>query len=103
MLAGSRRIPYTILLQAERQYVFQTLSASPFPTDANDAIQAAAMSAYWAAFAGKGDPNGDGRTIWPRFGAGAGAIIEFTNEGVRPAEIPRRPAIDALSAEQATN
>ena len=82
----------------EREYVFKTLSASAFPTDANDAAQAAAVSAYWTQFAKSGDPNGVGRRTWPRFKSTSSAIIEFTNEGPESVAIPRKAAVNALSA-----
>lgn len=83
---------------SERQYVFGTLNASPFATDANDAAQAAVMSAYWVAFAKTGNPNGLGRPDWPAFSPAGGEIIEFTNQGPRKTGIPRAAALDALSA-----
>lgn len=82
----------------ERQYVFETLNASPFPTDANDAAQAAAMSAYWTAFAKSGDPNGGKRPAWPLFTADNERILEFTNDGPRAAAIPRKSGLEALTA-----
>lgn len=82
----------------ERQYVFQTLKASPLPTDANDAAQAATMSAYWVAFAKTGDPNGGERPVWPAFATGSQEILEFANDGAKATTIPRRGGLDALSA-----
>lgn len=82
----------------ERKYVFRTLGTSAFPTDANDAAQAEAMSAYWTAFARSGDPNGGGRPVWPAFSSEAGEIIDFTNEGPKKTDVPRKAALDALSA-----
>jgi para-nitrobenzyl esterase len=82
----------------ERQYVFQTLGTSSFPADSNDAAQAAAVSAYWAAFAKAGDPNGGGRPAWPRFQPTSPALMEFTDDGPKPGEIPRMRATETLSA-----
>ena len=81
----------------ERQYVFQTLKTSPWPTDANDAAQAATMSAYWTAFARTGNPNGDDRPNWPAFAAGH-ELLDFTNAGPEVSDVPRQAAIDAISA-----
>jgi para-nitrobenzyl esterase len=83
---------------SERQYVFRTLSTSPWPTDANDAVQAAAMSAYWAAFAKSGDPNGAPRPAWPRYTAAGDQLLDFTNAGPVVVKVPERPAFDALAA-----
>ena len=81
----------------ERQYVFQTLKTSPFPTDGNDAVQASTMSAYWAAFAKSGDPNGGRRPNWPLFTGSDGRILEFTNDGPQAIAVPREAALGALS------
>jgi para-nitrobenzyl esterase len=86
----------------ERQYVFRTLSTSPWPTTANDETQAALVSAYWVAFAKAGDPNGDGRPVWPGFtGDGGGMLINFTNGGP-VVEMPKpEGALDAIAKVQA--
>jgi len=39
-------------------------------------------SAYWTSFAKTGDPNGAGRTTWPRHQPGVDTIINFSNGGV---------------------
>jgi para-nitrobenzyl esterase len=82
---------------SERQYVFRTLKASTWPTVANDETQAAAMSAYWVAFAKTGDPNGGGRPAWPRYAPAAGDILEFTNDGPKAVKTPMGPALDAIA------
>src|SRR5262249_5870779 len=52
----------------DRQFVFKTLAASPWPTDDMDAKQAGLVSAYWVAFAKTGDPNSGGKLpTWPRY------------------------------------
>lgn len=64
----------------ERQYVFQSLGASPWPTDQRDQSLAQEVSAYWTDFAKTGSPNGDGRPDWNRFDA-SGRLMDFTNSG----------------------
>jgi para-nitrobenzyl esterase len=85
---------------SDRQYVFQTLDASPWPTDANDAEQAKAISAYWVAFARTGDPNGGGRPAWPAYGA-SDRLLRFTNDGPKAEATPDAKALDLISAAQA--
>jgi para-nitrobenzyl esterase len=81
----------------ERQYVFQTLNTSPWPTDANDAAQAKTMSAYWTSFAKIGDPNGEGRPAWPRYDRASDQILDFGNDGPSVIAPPRRKALDAIA------
>ena len=82
---------------SERQYVFQTLKTSPWPTDANDAVQAKTMSAYWAAFAKDGDPNDAGQPNWPRYDRARDRILDFSNDGPSVVTTPRRKAMDAIA------
>lgn len=82
----------------DREYVFQTLTASAFPAGPNDAVQARTISGYWATFARTGNPNGGGRPAWPAFSARDGKIIDFTNDGAREAEVPRRAGLEELGA-----
>jgi para-nitrobenzyl esterase len=79
---------------AERQYVFDTLNASPWPTDANDAAQARLVSAAWARFAKSGAPGLD----WPRYTAQAERMLEFTNSGPRQIDPPRLEALKLLGS-----
>ncbi len=81
---------------SDRQYVFQTLAASPWPTDARDAALASTISAYWVAFAKTGDPNGAGRPAWPRYDTGD-RLLEFTNAGPVAKVTPDAAALDAIA------
>ncbi|MEZ6029622.1 MAG: carboxylesterase family protein [Hyphomonadaceae bacterium] len=85
----------------ERQYVFNTLSASPYPTDANDQKQADYATAYWVNFAKTGDPNGDGLPTWPRYDAASDQLLEFTNDGPVAKASPHRDRWDAIAARYA--
>lgn len=82
----------------ERQYVFRTLETSPWPTDANDASQAALASAYWTEFAKTGDPNGGGRTRWSAYDAGSDRLLDFTNDGPVMKAVPFAERMDAIAA-----
>lgn len=85
---------------SDREYVFQTLGASNWPTDANDAAQARTISSYWAGFAATGNPNGGARPHWPRFDPAQARLIDFTGAGPVAADIPRAAAIEVIAAAQ---
>ena len=82
---------------SERQYVFRTLNASDWPTDSNDVILAAQMSAYWTGFARTGDPNGEHRPVWPRYD-GRDRLLNFTNNGPVAEKTPDAAALDLIAA-----
>ncbi len=83
---------------SERQYVFDTLNTSPWPTAASDKPLAAGMSAYWADFAKRGDPNGDHRPHWPTYSAKTDELLDFTNKGPVAEKTPRADVLKALAA-----
>lgn len=83
---------------SERQYVFQTLNASPWPTADFDKTAATVMSAYWIAFAKTGDPNGDARPAWPRYSAAGDRLLNFTNDGPVAEKVPDGGRLDAIDA-----
>ena len=81
---------------SERQYVFDTLTASPWPTTAMDQRAADAMAGYWTTFAEKGDPNTAGRSTWPEFGSTPDTLLEFTNDGPVAKPIPFADRLDLI-------
>jgi para-nitrobenzyl esterase len=83
---------------SERQYVFDTLGASPWPTGPGDKQIAEAMSAYWASFAKTGDPNGDGRPRWPAYSAHEDRLLDFTDDGPVAGPVPHPARLDAIVA-----
>lgn len=82
---------------SDREYVFQTLGSSNWPTDANDADQARTISAYWTGFAKTSNPNGEARPLWPQFDPAKPQLIELTGMGPQATGIPRAAAIDAIA------
>lgn len=82
----------------ERQYVFDTLASSPYPTDDNDKVQAQFAVGYWTNFAKTGDPNGAGLVAWPRYAAAKDELLEFTNAGPVAKVSPHRARWDAIAA-----
>ena len=83
---------------SERQYVFDNLTASPWPTGEMDQRQAEAMAGYWTTFAAKGDPNGGLRQAWPQFEAEPDRLLEFTNDGPVVKPIPFAGRLDLIEA-----
>ena len=83
---------------SERQYVFDNLTASPWPTADMDQRQADQMAGYWTTFAAKGDPNGGGRQAWPEFGAEPDQLLEFTNDGPVAKPVPFGERLDLIEA-----
>lgn len=81
---------------SERQYVFDTLSASPWATDARDQKAADVMSGYWLDFARAGDPNGGGRIRWPDLRPEPDLLLEFTNDGPMVKAIPQAGRLDLI-------
>jgi para-nitrobenzyl esterase len=85
----------------ERQYVFDTLHTSPYPTDENDKAQAQFVGAYWAAFAKTGDPNTAGSPAWPKYSSAKDELLEFTNSGPIAKASPHKDRWDAIGARYA--
>ena len=83
---------------SERQYVFDNLTASPWPTAEMDQRQADQMAGYWTTFAAKGDPNGGLRQAWPEFGAEPDRLLEFTNDGPVAKPVPFADRLDLIEA-----
>jgi para-nitrobenzyl esterase len=85
---------------SDRQYVFQTLDHSPWPTDGRDAALAKTLSAYWVAFAKTGDPNGatggGDRPHWPAYNS-QDRLLDFTNDGPVAKVTPDAQALDAIA------
>lgn len=82
----------------ERQYVFDTLSTSPWPTDANDSTQAQFAGAYWTNFAKTGDPNGDSLPAWPTYAPTTDQLLDFTTDGPVAGPVPDAPRMNMLGA-----
>jgi para-nitrobenzyl esterase len=82
----------------ERQYVFGTLGASPWPTDPEDETHAGVMSAYWLDFARSGNPNGSDRPRWPLYDADVDQLLEFGNKGPVARATPFAKRLDAITS-----
>lgn len=79
----------------ELWYMFDHLDQQPWPWTEADRTLADAMAGYWAAFATDGDPNGDGRPIWPAFAAGEERVL-MLDETIEPGVLPNNVALDVF-------
>jgi para-nitrobenzyl esterase len=61
---------------------------------AADEAMGALASAYWVSFAKTGDPNGGGRTQWPRHDPAVDKVINFTNTGAVVGPDPLKARLD---------
>ena len=61
---------------------------------AADKIMGDLASAYWVQFGKTGNPNGDGRLLWPRYDPGVDRIFHFTNSGVIVGTDPLKARLD---------
>jgi para-nitrobenzyl esterase len=86
---------------SERQYVFQTLEASTWPTGEDDRAVSQLMSAYWVAFAKSGDPNGGGRLNWSLYQSTGGLLLDFTGDGPVVGLAPNPTRLDAIALARA--
>jgi para-nitrobenzyl esterase len=91
----------------ELPYVFgNLLPAGPLAGQygAADRQLSNVMLAYWTNFAKRGDPNGDGLPLWPRFSASAGGYMRFSTalpQDAHPAAGLRRPQCQFFEAKLA--
>jgi para-nitrobenzyl esterase len=83
---------------SDRQYVFKTLNASPWPTGPMDVKAADLISAYWVQFAGTGDPNGSGRPVWPKYAAASDELVEFSNSGPAVRKTPDAAILEVIAS-----
>lgn len=56
------------------------------------------MSGYWVDFIKTGDPNGGGRTKWPRYDTTTRDVLNFTNTGVTYGPDPAKERLDLWRA-----
>jgi para-nitrobenzyl esterase len=66
---------------SEVPFVFDTFGATHSDATTQDRQMARQVSDYWIAFARTGNPNGEGRPVWPAYSAQADELLEMTNEG----------------------
>ena len=81
---------------SELPFVFGTLNTLRKPATDADRAMARLVGDYWVAFAKGGDPDGGGRTPWPRYAPANGARMLFTTAGAT-AGSAASPVLDALA------
>jgi para-nitrobenzyl esterase len=78
-------------------YVFQTLDrGKPGVTDGDLAISET-ISTYWVNFAKRGDPNGAGLPVWPRFAEKDRKVMYFKDQA-EPGPVPSADALAVLDS-----
>ena len=83
---------------SERPYVFDNLSAAGWPVGDRDRRAATLMADYWTGLAKTGDPNGDGRPVWPEYRAMPGQLLMFGNDGPVAGPVPDADRLDLIEA-----
>jgi para-nitrobenzyl esterase len=87
----------------EIQYVFGTLVSVPDVVwEASDKVLSDAMTRYWANFAKKGDPNGAGLPVWPKYDPKAPRVLhlDVTIKGAPDTTRARYEALEAFVSAQ---
>ena len=106
-----RKVKWGVFHASEIPYVFGTLPDSAYGTVATmfgdfspdadsynevDTRISKAMSGAWLQFAKKGDPNGPGLPVWPRFSDGKESYLEYGDQIVAKTAL-RKQQLDFLS------
>jgi para-nitrobenzyl esterase len=78
-------------------YVFQTLDRTKPDLTAGDLAISETVATYWANFAKRGDPNGPGVPVWPRFTEKDGRVMYFKDEA-KPGPVPSADALAVLDS-----
>jgi para-nitrobenzyl esterase len=86
----------------EIPYTMNIMAALPLigadTVTGGDRAMGALASGYWVAFGLTGDPNGGGRTAWPRHDPTADRVLNFTNAGVTVGPDSLRARLDLWRA-----
>jgi para-nitrobenzyl esterase len=83
---------------AELEYVFGTLNATERPWEESDRRLSDTMSAYWANFVSRGDPNGPGLPKWEPYSENADQYFELGNNVGPRAVMPEKAKLEFFEA-----
>ena len=72
---------------ADIPYAFDHLEARDWPWQESDRRLAEQISSYWVNFAERGDPNGNGLPVWPRFTEATQQVMRF-GDGTAVGPVP---------------
>lgn len=78
-------------------YVFQTLDRKDAKLTAGDWAISDTVATYWTNFAKRGDPNGDGVPVWPRFRDDDRRVMYF-HDTAQPGPVPSADSLAVLDA-----
>jgi len=78
-------------------YVFQTLNRQDAKLTPGDFAISDTVSTYWTNFAKRGDPNGPGVPVWPRYTDGDRPVMYFHDEA-KPGPVPSAAALEVLDS-----
>jgi para-nitrobenzyl esterase len=92
-LPGRDTTRYGAFHSGELYYVFNTLNSTDRPWGGADRKLTDIMTSYWANFAIKGDPNGEGLPKWPTYEEKDDLIMEL-GENVGAIAMPNKTKID---------
>ena len=95
--ADSPRAGYGTPHGADVAYVFQHLNTSNPQITKDDLAISEAMATYWANFAKRGDPNGEGLPAWPAFSDANPVVMHFAGTP-HTGPVPSADALSALDA-----
>ena len=95
---GPQREKLRAFHAADLAYVFGNF-AWPFPWEDADRRLSDAITSYWADFAKKGNPNGEGLMKWPAYDAKKDHAIEFGDEIVVKSQV-NKAGLDFFDAYQ---
>jgi para-nitrobenzyl esterase len=80
---------------SELFFVFQNDGGPTFEWTAEDRAVAEQMAEYWTNFAKRGDPNGPGLPVWPRFTETSPKVMRLDSHS-EAIDLPNRPQLELI-------
>ena len=95
--AGTPQADHGMAHGMDVPYVFQTLNRQDAKLTPGDFAISDTVSTYWTNFAKRGDPNGPGVPVWPRYTDGDRPVMYFHDEA-KPGPVPSAAALEVLDS-----